>query len=127
MALHAGVRLKRKNTSVFFHFTANSGPVIVVGNSTVSNLAVGDEVINGAYITQVAFGSPSGNAAYWEIKRGANLVLSLDSTSYIDFAGAGMSLTQDATANLSANLIGATSGFVTIELQKVANTEYTNT
>jgi hypothetical protein len=38
-----------------------------------------------------------------------------------------MSITKDATANLSANLIGATAGFLTIELQKIANTEYVNT
>jgi hypothetical protein len=119
--------LNRKNTSAVLHLTANSGNVVIVGNNSVSNLAVGTEIINGAYITQVAFGSPSGNAAYWEIKRGANVVLVVDSTCQLDFAGTGMSITKDATANLSANLIGATAGFLTIELQKIANTEYVNT
>lgn len=127
MAVNAGVMLNRKNTSAVLHFTANSGNIVIVGNSSVSNLAVGTEIINGAYISQVAFGSPSGNAAYWEIKRGANVVLIVDSTCQLDFAGCGMSITKDATADLSANLVGATAGFLTIELQKLANTEYVNT
>ena len=114
------VQANRKNLSVTLHMSANSGTITVAGNSAVSNVAIGDEVLTGAYITQVWVGSPSGaeGGAYWEIKRGANTVAVLDSTCYIDYAGCGNPITLDSSATLSANLVGSTAGYLMIELQK---------
>lgn len=99
--------------------TSNS-TITVSGNSTVSDIAVDDtdEVITGASIAQMWFGSPSGNAAYWEIKRGANTVFVADSTTYLDFRGNGNGLDIDANATFVANLNLATTGTLIVELKK---------
>lgn len=108
----------QKNGVVTIHFNAN-GSIVIAGNNSVSNVAMGAEVVGKAPINQVWFGSPSGNAAYWEIKRDGTLVATFDSTAYMDFAGNGNQLLVAANAaNLTANLIGATSGFLIVELQK---------
>jgi len=107
----------RKNLSTTLHFTSN-GTVVIAGNSSVSDIAVDNEILTGAYITQVWYGSPSGGVSFWEIKRGANTVAVLDSTSYTDFAGNGNALKLDTGATLVANLVGSTNGYLMIELQK---------
>lgn len=112
----------KKNASIVIHASANSGNVIVVGNSTVSNIASGNEIVTGAYISQIIAGSPSGNAAYWVIKRGANVVSVVDSSAMIDYAGSGMSLNVDAAANVVIELVGTTNGAIMIELQKQTST-----
>lgn len=110
----------KRTTSVVIFANANTGNVIIAGNSTVSNVATGTEVLTGAAITQIVCGSAPSGTVYWEIRRGANLVFTVDSTvGVVDFAGNGLSLTKDAAANLSANLIGGTSGTILIELQKI--------
>lgn len=108
----------KKYGTVSLLFTANDN-VIIAGNSTSSNVAISDEILSGGVITQIWFGSPSGNAAYWQIKRGANTILIADSTSYMDFRGTGASLTIDNSANLTANLVGSTSGTLIVELKKI--------
>jgi hypothetical protein len=110
----------RKNLSTTLHFVSN-GTVVIAGNSTVSDIAIDNEVLTGAYITQVWYGSPSGSVSYWEIKRGANTVAVLDSTSYTDFAGNGNALKLDSGATLTASLIGTTAGYLMIEVQKEGN------
>jgi hypothetical protein len=113
------VQKNQKNGVVTIHFNA-SGSIVIAGNNSVSNVAIGAEIIETAPINQVWAGSPSGNAAYWEIKRDGTLVATIDSTCYLDFAGNGNQLTVAANgANLTANLIGATSGFLVVELQKL--------
>lgn len=109
----------KKNGTVTIHCNANSGNIIIPGNNSVSNVALAGEVLVTAAINQVWAGSPSGNAAYWEIKRGANVVLVIDSTCYLDFTGNGKQIKVDASANLTANLIGATAGFLILDLQKL--------
>lgn len=109
----------KKYNSVTLLFTASNTGVVIAGNSTVSNVATSDEVLAGASIAQMWFGSPSGNAAYWVVKRGANTVFVADSTAYMDFRGNGLTLSIDSAADLSANLIGATAGTLVIELKKI--------
>lgn len=106
----------KKGGRVVLHFTAN-GSANLIGNSSVSQIAIGDEVVTSAHITQIWCGSASGNGDYWTVKRGSNTVAVLDSTIAIDFAGLGAGLTLDATANISANLVG-TAGFLMVELKK---------
>lgn len=119
--------LRNKLGRVVVHATANT-TWVVAGNNSVSNLALSNEELYGASIRQVWFGSPSGNAAYWTVKRGANTVLVLDSTAWLDFAGVGQSLTIDPSANLTVELTGSTSGYIMLELSKdfplPANTDY---
>ncbi|NDB84125.1 MAG: hypothetical protein EB127_15615 [Alphaproteobacteria bacterium] len=116
-SLPAGARLiaNRKNLSATLHFTANA-TITIAGNSSVSHIATGDEVISGAYITQVWHGS----MAQWIVKRGANTVGVFDSTAYNDFAGNGNSLVLDPSATLVVSLDpSVTSGYLMIELQKI--------
>ena len=109
-----------KGGVVTLHCIANSGNIVVTGNNSVSNLAMEGESIVSAPINQVWAGSPSGNAAYWEIRRDGTIVAVIDSTCYLDFTGNGNQFTQGATnANLAINLIGATAGFLVVELQKL--------
>jgi hypothetical protein len=108
--------INRKNYSTVVHAAANT-------TWQMSDFAVGTETVpTGVAITQVWFGSPSGNSAYWTVKRGANTVAVLDSTSYLDFAGNGCSLNLYPSANVTVTLIGATDGFIMLEVQKLNQT-----
>jgi len=110
----------RKNLSATLHFTANA-TVTIAGNSSVSGIALDNEVLTGAYITQMWYGTPSGAVAYWEVKRGSNTVAILDSTSYTDYAGAGNPIKLDSNGTLVVNLIGTNAGYLMVELQKEGN------
>jgi hypothetical protein len=107
----------KKNTSAVILITSNS-TLTIAGNSTVSNVATGSEVLTGCSISQIFCGSNSGNAAYWVVKRGTDLTAILDSTGYFDYAGCGMALTNSPTATLVANLENSTTGYLLIEIQK---------
>ncbi len=107
----------KERASVVLHFTANAAGIVIVGNTSSSNIAKDNEIVRGAAINQTIFGSPSGG--YWVVKRGANTVLVLDSTAAIDYAGNGMAINQYPTADLSVELVDATTGFLMIELQKI--------
>jgi hypothetical protein len=108
----------KKNTSLVIHVSsANSGNVIIAGNSSVSNVAVTNETLTGAYITQAYWGC-DGNG-HVQILRGATLVAVYDSTGYKDYAGCGMPLNVNQTANLTVNFVGSSNAYVIIEMQKV--------
>lgn len=109
------VIINKKGLSAVIHLTGNA-TINVAGNSSVSDIAVGDEIVTGATITQVWYGT--GNGAYWEIKRGSNTVMFTDSTGYLDFAGNGITLNLDTTETLVANLNLSQTGFIVIELTK---------
>lgn len=114
----------KKNTSATIHVSAaNSGNIIVSGNSTTTNvgatatcLAIGDEVLSGAYITQIFWGC-DGNG-HIQILRGATLVGVYDSTGYYDYAGNGMPLNVSPTANLVVNFVGSSNSYCLLEIQK---------
>lgn len=107
------------NGSVTIHAVSNTGNIIVQGSNGTSNVAKGNENVQALAINQIWCGSPSGANAYWEIKRGSNVVLVVDSTCYLDFAGNGKQIKLDQTANVTANLVGSTAGFLMIEFQKL--------
>lgn len=113
----------KKNGTATIHAVANA-TFVIAGNNSVSNIALPGEQITGASIAQMWFGSPSGNAAYWEVLRGANTVGAFDSTAYLDFRGNGELLSMDPTANVVVQLNGSTKGFMMITLIKqfAANT-----
>ncbi len=117
----------RKNTSVVLHVSsANSGNIIVTGNSTTSNIggtsacvAVSNEVLTGAYITQVVWGCDG--TGHIQVLRGANLVAVYDSTGQHEYAGTGMPINMYPAANVVINLVGSANSFIAIELQKIGN------
>lgn len=112
------VIINKKGLSAVIHLTANA-TVNITGNSTVSAIAIGDEVVNGAVITQVWYGSEG----HWVVKKGSNTVAVFDSTGYTDFAGCGITLNVDSTApTLTAELNNTGNGFIIIELTKVPTT-----
>lgn len=113
------VLINKKGLSAVVHLTANA-TLTIAGAAGVSDIATGDEVVSGAYISQVWYGT--GNGAYWEVKRGSNTVLHVDSTGYMDFSGNGIALNKDVGATLVANLNASQTGTLIIELTKVPQT-----
>jgi hypothetical protein len=112
----------KKGTSASIHVTNSNTTLTMAGNSTVSAIALGDEVLTGAYITQLYFGH-DGSAADGglAVYRGANLVMAVDTSTYVDFAGAGMALTVDQSANLGIRFVGTNNAYCFLEVQKVGN------
>ena len=114
----------KKNTSAVIHVSAANTTIKVFGNSITTNvdatstwLAIGNEVLTGAYITQAFFGvDPAGYAV---IKRASVPIAVYDSTGYVDYAGSGMALTVGQTANLTIEFVGTANGYVLLEVQKV--------
>lgn len=114
----------KKNTSATIHVSAANTTIKVSGNSTTTNvdatstcLAITNEILSGAYISQVYFGiEPAGYAV---LKRGAAVVAVYDSTGYVDYAGCGMALTVGQSANLTVEFVGTANGYVLMEVQKV--------
>lgn len=109
---------------VVLHATSNTTWVIA-GNSSVSNVATGDETVISGSIKQVWFGSPSGNNAYWTIKRGANTVAVLSKSKWIPYSALGKTVTLDSSANVTVELTNAGDnlGFIMIELSKNLKTD----
>ena len=113
----------KKNTSAVIHVSAANTTIKVSGNSITTNvdatstcLAIGNEVLNGAYIAQVFYGvDPAGYAV---IKRGTDVVAVYDSTGYKDYAGCGMALTVGQSANLTVEFVNTANGYVLLEVQK---------
>jgi len=113
------VSYKTTNASpkIIIQADANTGSVVIAGNSTVSNVTSFDvEEVNGAAISQVLWGAP--HDAYWTIHRGANLVGVYNGSGHINYSAQGMTINLDADADLSANLVGSTNGTIMIELKK---------
>ena len=123
----------KKNTSATIHVSAANTTIKVSGNSTTTNvdstpvcLAVSNEVLSGAYITQAFYGiDPAGYAV---IKRGTDVVAVYDSTGYKDYAGNGLALTVGQNANLTVEFVGTANAYVLLEVQKVGTftSEYNN-
>lgn len=117
----------RKNTAAVIHVTSANATLVVAGNSSVSNVAMSDEVLTGAYITQAAWGcDPSG---YIVIKRGTDIAAVYDSTGQHEYAGCGMPITIGQSANLTVEFVGSSNCFIVLEVQKVGtslteNSEY---
>lgn len=107
----------KKNQSAVLHFTTNT-TVTVAGNSSVSDLATGDEILTGVSIVQAYWGTDG--SGHMHIKRGSNTVASFDSTGYKDYAGCGMALTLDAAANIEVVVAGS-NNYLMIEVQKAGN------
>lgn len=114
----------KKNLAVTVHVSASNSTLVIVGNTSSSNIATGNEDLTGASITQLFWGTDTGAIV---VKRGANVVVTCTQSGHMDFAASGMSLTKDQAANLVVELPSA-NAFVLIELQKAGtlntNSEY---
>lgn len=122
--------INRNKISAVVHVTSNT-TITVSGNSSVSNIAFGsgnveiEETLTGASIAQVFWGAAPG--AHWNVKRGTTLVLTLPNAGSIDFAGSGCALTANSANAVVVELVGASNGFLMMELQKIpTGTGYTN-
>ena len=108
----------KKLSSAVLHFNA-SNTLVVVGNSSQSNVAIADEVLTGAYITQ-AFWGCDGNG-HIQVLRGANVVAIYDSTGYKDYAGSGMPINAFTAGTLVVNFTGSANAYLMIEVQKMGS------
>jgi hypothetical protein len=106
----------KKNTSAVIHFTPANSTLTIAGNSTVSNVAIENEILTGAYITQVFYGNDGAGSI--QVLRGTSLVAVYDSTGYVDYAGSGMALTANSTSSLTVNFVGSANSYLLLEVQK---------
>lgn len=98
------------------HVVANS-TFVVAGNNSVSNIATPTEIVYGASVSRVWFGTdPAGT---WKILRGANVVYVASGAGYHYFDSSTLSV--DSTANVVCQLSGSANGFMMIELHKEGN------
>jgi hypothetical protein len=119
------VMTNAKGGKTVLHFTATDN-VVVVGNSAVSNVALADETVRSATITQIVWGTGAA-ADRWTIKRGANTVAILGGTGKLDLVESSMPISLFTTGTVVAELTGT--GFIMIELHKtsnVANSQYSS-
>lgn len=122
----ARIMHNRKNTSAVLHFSGANSSVVVTGNSTTTNvdntstcLAMPGEELTGVSITQAFWGIDPSSDGHVVVKRGSNVVAVYDSTGYKDYAGSGMSLTLDSTANLVLEFSSSSNAYVILEVQKL--------
>lgn len=99
--------------SALIHLTV-SNTLIVVGNNSVSNLALTTETVSSATIKKVWWGAS--NSSYWTVARGSNTVLVLTESGQLDFSSD--VLTKDSAANLVFTLVGTGVGFIAAEVKK---------
>jgi hypothetical protein len=117
----------RARTSIVLHVATANATLVIAGNNAVSNVASDGETLSGGYITQAVWGcDPNG---YIVIKRGTTPVAYYDSTGQHDYAGAGMPINVEVSANLSVEFVGSANCFVMFEIQKLgpnltANSQY---
>lgn len=108
----------KKNTSAVIHVSAANASIIIAGNNSVSNVAIQDEVLTGAYITQIFWGN--GGTGQAKILRNSVLVGAFDSSGYYDYAGSGMPMSVEQTANIDIQFTDANQ-YIFFEIQKVGN------
>ena len=98
--------------------TNGNTTIVVAGNNSVSNVAVGAENVLGATVSQVWFATD----AVVTISRGANTLLVLPpGTDHWDFREGGFSLTEYAAATLVVTTPAAANCSLIIELTKQYN------
>lgn len=107
------------NGTVVIHATANA-TLTIAGNNSVSNVAVGEEIVTGAHIKQVWYGSNPANGGYWTVSRGSNVVAVYDSTGWCDYAGNGFGLIKDKAGTLVLTLenVADGEGYIMLEIKK---------
>jgi hypothetical protein len=110
--------INKKGLSAVIHLTANA-TINISGNSVTSDIALGNEIITGASIKQIWYGSNNG---HWAVGRGSNTAAILNNTGHMDFISHGITLNKDTGATLTANLNSTGVGFIIIEVSKIPTT-----
>jgi hypothetical protein len=114
--------INKKGLSAVIHLTANA-TINISGNSVTSDIALGNEIITGASIKQIWYGSNNG---HWAVGRGSNTAAILNNTGHMDFISHGITLNKDTGATLTANLNSTGVGFIIIEVSKIPTTGTNN-
>ena len=114
--------INKKGLSAVIHLTANA-TINISGNSVTSDIALGNEIITGASIKQIWYGSNNG---HWAVGRGSNTAVILNNTGHMDFISHGITLNKDTGATLTANLNSTGVGFIIIEVSKIPTTGTNN-
>lgn len=107
------------NSVVVIHLVAND-EFVVAGNNSISNLAVGEEILTHVSVNKVLWGTDGEANSYWEISKEGNTFLVLTKAGELNLSGHGMALpvvTANGDANLEFNYNGG-AGFILIELRK---------
>lgn len=105
----------RAGRSSTVHVSSANATVVVAGNTSASNLASNGETVLGGYIRQVAWGTDAGSV---QIKRGGNIVATLNNTGTMNLTELGLHLTVSAAANIDVQFVGSANGFVVMDIQK---------
>jgi hypothetical protein len=116
------ILINKKGLSAVIHLTANA-TINISGNSVTSDIALGNEIITGASIKQIWYGSNNG---HWAVGRGSNTAAILNNTGHMDFISHGITLNKDTGATLTANLNSTGVGFIIIEVSKIPTTGTNN-
>lgn len=106
--------LRNIDTSATIHLVANA-TFVVAGNNSVSNLAIGSEILTSATIKRVWWGTENANT-FWTVKRGSNTVLVLNTSGFLDLS-ATTPISTDGTGSLVFEKSG-NSGFILAEVRK---------
>lgn len=115
----------RKYSSATLHFTANA-TIKIAGNNSVSNVAIGDEVLTNCSISRVIWGNDAGCWLIKSANSSANSVIMVCNASgpgVYDLQGnrATIPLMVATHDSLHVELNGAANGFIIIEVKKVGS------
>ena len=121
MAFRLNTNKKNGPATVIF---TTSDTLTVAGGVGTSDLAIDDEILTGATISRAWTGCADGGS--WTIKRGANTVFVISTTSFVDFAGNGTSIVLDSDADIVVEFDGTGEATLMLELKKIGrgSTEY---
>ena len=108
----------KKYNSAVVHFNASAN-VVVAGNTSASNLAILDETLVSGYIAQAIWGCDL--AGTIQVKRGGALIAVYGGTGSMDYAGTGMPLNVNPTANIDVSFVGSANCYLYLEVQKTGN------
>jgi hypothetical protein len=119
------VEFSQLGKNAMLHFVANSY-ANVAGNTSNSDIAVGNEVVLGASISYIWWGS-SNQTTNWSVARGGNTIMTLNGTGAMDFlegdaliAGSNSSVNA-LSSNVVVTLNGGGTGFVRVRMHKNSN------
>ena len=107
------------NTSALI-WSDQSNTITIVGNDSVSQIAVANsgEVVSGASISKVVWGTSGNTDAYWIVNRGINALLYLPGTGKFEFSKMGLSMDQMNDTTIGFQIGGTSNGFILIEVKK---------
>jgi len=109
---------KYRGQSFVFH-TASTNTVVVVGNSSASPLAAGNEVVAGATVRKIW--AACGSSGVVTVARGSNTIFSSTVSCFHDYAGHGAAITSDPTANVVITISGTAACTIELGKQTTAN------